>query len=297
MQASAFVHCTVTGKFSATVSVTYLVLRATMVRMYLPYFYQIFFTLFAMLTPEQLDHFSAKGYLILPALADSTYCESVLTLAGQALLADTAPIEYEADTRYPGAPASRDAEGGRTARRLLQAVARSTLIADWAKAEPLALALTQLLGEGARLSQVHHNCIMTKQPRFSSLTGWHRDSRYWQFARAELVSAWLALRNETLENGCLLVLPGSHLWAITPDQLDAALFLRADSTQNQRLLAQAVSVPLQQGDVLLFHSNLFHAAGCNQTSQTKFSMVFTYRAADNPPAPGSRSASLPEIDI
>ena len=250
-----------------------------------------------MLTKEQLKHFNTKGYLILPALADSEYCASVIALAEQALLADTAPIEYEADTRYPGAPVSRDAEGGQTARRLLQAVARSPLLADWATGKSLSLALHQLLGEGVRLSQVHHNCIMTKQPRFSSLTGWHRDSRYWQFQRAELVSVWLALRNETVENGCLLVLPGSHLWNVAPEQLDSALFLRADSTQNQQLLAQAVTVPLQQGDVLLFHSNLFHAAGCNQTTQTKLSMVFTYRAADNPPLPGSRSASIEEIEI
>ena len=62
-------------------------------------------------------------------------------------------------------------------------------------------------------------------------------------------------------------------------------------------LELAVTAPLRQGDVLLFHSNLFHAAGCNQTTATKFSMVFTYRAADNPPLPGSRSASLEEIEI
>lgn len=250
-----------------------------------------------MLTPEQLKHFTNNGYLVLRGLADSEYCTSVIALAEQALLADIAPIEYEADTRYPGAPISRDAEGGQTARRLLQAVSRSSLLADWASSGPLSQPLRQLLGEGARLSQVHHNCIMTKQPRFSSLTGWHRDSRYWQFQRAELISAWLALRDETVENGCLLVLPGSHLWTVTPDQLDGALFLRADLVKNQQLLAQAVSVPLQQGDTLLFHSNLFHAAGCNQTAQTKLSMVFTYRAADNPPLPGSRSASIDEIEI
>ena len=250
-----------------------------------------------MLTTEQLNHFTTNGYLILRELANSNYCTSVITLAEEALYAETAPIEYEADTRYPGAPISRDAEGGQTARRLLQAVSRSPLLAKWATSESLSQALRQLLGERPRLSQVHHNCIMTKQPRFSSLTGWHRDSRYWQFQRAELVSVWLALRNETVENGCLLVLPGSHLWTVTPDQLDSALFLRADSVQNQRLLAQAVAVPLQQGDVLLFHSNLFHAAGCNQTAQTKLSMVLTYRAADNLPVPGSRSASLEEIEI
>ena len=250
-----------------------------------------------MLTAQQIQQFSTDGYLVLPALSDASYCEAVVGLAQQELAAEAGPIEYEADTRYPGAPASRDAEGGRTARRLLQAVARSPLLADWASGAQLTAALRQLLGEGAALSQVHHNCIMTKQPRFSSITGWHRDSRYWQFQRAELISAWLALRDETVENGCLLVLPGSHRWTIQPEQLDAAQFLRADLAQNQALLQQAIAVPLKQGDALLFHSNLFHAAGCNQTAQTKFSMVFTYRAADNPPLADSRSASLPEIVI
>jgi phytanoyl-CoA hydroxylase len=104
---------------------------------------------------------------------------------------------------------------------------------------------------------LHHD----EQPQYSTATGWHRDSRYWHFARAELISAWLAYDNETVENGCLLVIPGSHQLPIDASQLDTAQFLRTDLPQNQALLAQASPVALQQGDVLLFHSNLFHAAG------------------------------------
>jgi phytanoyl-CoA hydroxylase len=248
-----------------------------------------------MLSLEQIRQFQQDGYLIMPNFSDGAYCESVIALAQQALIDEVMPIEFEADTRYPGAPLSLDAEGGRTARRLLQAYARSPLLAGWAQQEKLSQVLQQLLGAGARLSQAHHNCIMTKQARFSSLTGWHRDSRYWHFQRAELVSVWLALRDERLENGCLLVLPGSHRWDIKSAQLDAAQFLRADLSENQGLLSHAVAVPLRQGDVLLFSSNLFHAAGCNQTAQTKLSMVFTYRAADNVPMVNTRSSSLPEI--
>lgn len=250
-----------------------------------------------MLTPAQITQFQQQGFLVLPAFSTAEYCQQVLDFAQQQLDTVTLPIEYEADTRYPGAPISRDAEGGQTARRLLQAYARSSLLADWATQPALTSVLTQLLGDGVCMSQVHHNCIMTKQARFSSLTGWHRDSRYWHFQKPELISVWLALRDEKIENGCLLVLPNSHQWQIDAEQLDSAQFLRADIAGNQALLAQAQAVPLQQGDVLLFSSNLFHAAGCNQTSQTKFSMVFTYRAADNPPTPNTRSASLPEVQL
>lgn len=80
-------------------------------------------------------------------------------------------------------------------------------------------------------------------------------------------------------------------------QLDARQFLRTDLTKNTSLLDQTTAVPLRQGDLLLFHSNLFHAAGRNMTNKTKFSMVFTYRAGSNPPAAGSRSASKAEIAL
>lgn len=248
-----------------------------------------------MLTSEQIREFNNNGYLVLPAFSGAQFCESVVIFAKNELAQQAMPIEFEADTQYPGAPPSRAAEGGATSRRLLMASARNPMLRDWATTGALNKILHQLLGPDVVLSQAHHNCIMTKQPAFSSVTGWHRDSRYWNFARPDLVSAWLALGDEQVENGCLLVLPGSHQWAIDKDQLDARQFLRADLLKNKSLLDHTTAVPLRQGDLLLFHSNLFHAAGRNTTECTKFSMVFTYRSGDNLPKPGTRSVSKEEI--
>lgn len=250
-----------------------------------------------MLTPAQMHAFQRDGYIVVHAFSSPDFCAQVVAFAREELAREAMPIEFEADTRYPGAPESRTAEGGATARRLLMATERSAQLLAWATGEPLKSLLVQLLGDGAVLSQAHHNCIMTKQPAFSSRTGWHRDSRYWHFARPELVSAWLALGDEQPENGCLWVIPGSHRVAIESNQLDEYQFLRSDLTSNKALLDSALPVPLAQGDLLLFHSNLFHAAGRNTTGMTKFSMVFTYRAADNLPKPGSRSALKPEIPL
>jgi phytanoyl-CoA hydroxylase len=155
--------------------------------------------------------------------------------------------------------------------------------------------LQQLLGPQVVMPLAHHNCIMTKQPRYSSETGWHQDIRYWAFERPELVSTWLALGRETRENGCLYVIPGTHTLSISRDRLDEALFLRPELTQNAALIAQKVPVALEPGDVLFFHCRTFHAAGRNRAEQTKFSVVFTFRPADNLPKPGTRSASMPEL--
>lgn len=248
-----------------------------------------------MLTPAQVIEFSTNGFVVLPEFSTEQFCNEVVAFAVDELQHQVMPIEFEADVQYPGAPVSRSAEGGATARRLLMASARSPRLRAWATGLPLSPILHQLLGQTVYLSQAHHNCIMTKQPAYSSMTGWHRDSRYWNFDRANLVSAWLALGNEQAENGCLWVIPGSHRLGIDADQLDEKQFLKMDSVKNKSLLQQAVEVPLRQGDLLLFHSNLFHAAGRNTTDKPKFSMVFTYRSGDNPPKPNTRSTSQPEL--
>jgi phytanoyl-CoA hydroxylase len=80
-------------------------------------------------------------------------------------------------------------------------------------------------------------------------------------------------------------------------ELDEAQFLRTDEPGNAALFATRVAVELDPGDVLFFHSRLFHAAGNNQTSETKLSVVHTYHASDNRPLPGTRSASLPDVAL
>lgn len=250
-----------------------------------------------MLTTEQILNFKKNGYVVLPGFAEQAFCAEIIAIAERDINKQIMPIEYEADTHYPGAPLSRAAEGGGTARRLLGAGARHPLLASWATNDSLRVILFQLLGRSVYLSQAHHNCIMTKQPEYSSTTGWHRDSRYWSFERAELISAWLALGDEMPENGCLWVVPNSQRWEIEPHQLDNNQFLNMDSAKNKDLLARATPVVLNQGDLLLFHSNLFHAAGRNTTNKPKFSLVFTYYSGDNMPKRGTRSFGKGDIPL
>lgn len=250
-----------------------------------------------MLSVTEIERFAADGYLILRGLVDAERCSAMVKVAQAALREGTGPAEYEADVHYPGAPPSRAAPGGGTVRRLLQAYARHPLFREWALDPAPVRGIRALLGAHLVLPQAHHNCVMTKQPQFSSDTGWHQDIRYWSFARPDLISVWLALTPETPENGCLYLLPGTHKTEIAPERLDKALFLRSELAENQRLIAARAAAQLDPGDVLFFHARVFHAASRNQTDRTKFSLVYTYRPADNLPLPGTRSASMPEISI
>lgn len=246
---------------------------------------------------DEIAAFNEHGYAIVRGLARAERCAAMKAVAEQHLAYAVQPVEYEADVHYPGAPASYDAPGGHTIRRLLQAYARDPVFAQWATNAGIVTRLHQLLGAHVMLSQAHHNCIMTKQPRFSSETLWHRDLRYWAFEKPALISVWLALGKETVENGCLLVLPGTHTMTFNTEQLDDKQFLRTDAAANQPLLRTQVPVELEAGDVLFFHCQLFHAAGNNRTRGIKYSPVFTYHTADNHPLAGTRSNSLPDIPL
>jgi phytanoyl-CoA hydroxylase len=249
------------------------------------------------LSTRERDAFQREGYLVLRERV-STECVSALrTEALSQLAAGTGPAEYEADLHYPGAPVSRAAPGGNTARRLLQAYDRGALFRDWAAAPAVVDPLRQLLGPTVMLSRAHHNCVMTKQPRYSSVTGWHHDIRYWSFERPELISVWLALGREYSDNGCLSFLPGTHGLEIEAQRLDRELFLREDLPENQALIATRQTPELQPGDVVLFHCRTFHAAGSNHTDAVKLSLVYTYHTADNHPLPGTRSASVPSVAV
>ncbi len=250
----------------------------------------------SILSTAEIEQFREQGYLIVRGLIPDDIRQAMVAVTQAGLTEEIPPVEFEAEVHYPGAPASLADEGGRTVRRLKQAYSRHPVFGEWMCTAPLAGRLQQLFG-GQRVVMplAHHNCVMTKQPRFSSDTLWHQDIRYWSYARPELISVWLALGTESPENGCLWVIPGSHRMSFQPEQFDAALFFRTDLAENQALIETRVPVELQPGDVLFFHSLTFHAASKNFTQQPKFSAVFTFRPADNPPQPGSRSAAAAEL--
>ena len=199
-------------------------------------------------SPEDVLFFQEQGFVVARGLVNSVWLDRMRLVTREHLERELPPVEFEAEVHYPGAPDSLDAPGGRTVRRLKQALTRDIVFTEWVCQLDIVRRLEQLLGGRVVMPLAHHNCIMTKQPKHSSETGWHQDVRYWNFARPDLVSVWLALGTERPENGCLWVIPGSHRVAMERSQLDAALFFRKDHPENQTLLDAAIPVELAPGE-------------------------------------------------
>jgi ectoine hydroxylase-related dioxygenase (phytanoyl-CoA dioxygenase family) len=71
--------------------------------------------------------------------------------------------------------------------------------------------VSQLIG--ADTIRVWHDQIQVKPPKIGGPTIWHQDHPYWPVIQpADLVSAWVAIEDATIENGCMWMVPQSHKW-------------------------------------------------------------------------------------
>ena len=114
----------------------------------------------------------------------------------------------------------------------------------------------------------------------------HQDERFIPTRDRSLVTAWIALEDARIENGCLRVIPGSHrpsiLWPMRKHnnpELDRAEELFGFPYQP----TDAVPVEIAAGSVIFFDGYLIHGSFPNHTQgDTRRSLLYVYASAHTP---------------
>jgi len=110
--------------------------------------------------------------------------------------------------------------------------------------------------------------------------GWHQDSARIQVDPC-FVIVYLALTEQTVRNGCLEVIPGSHTEVrqfdtiANPDGQAQRLVARTrnvDETKSERL-------ELAAGEMAIFSGNLVHRSGLNRSAQKRIALLTDYTAS------------------
>ncbi|RXJ65412.1 phytanoyl-CoA dioxygenase [Halarcobacter ebronensis] len=234
------------------------------------------------LTEEQLKKFNHDGFLIIKNFAPKELCDKILEKAKEHLEKKQAPIESEQEYMNLN-------ENKITVRRLRQVFNREEIFKEWMTYKEIRPMLKQVLGDTPVLTLAHHNSIMTKMPFESTRTFWHQDRRYWNFENDNLVSVWLALGDEYLENGLLEFIPKTHKMDFSKDRFDEASNFLDEHEENKKLIEERVHQNLEKGDIVLFHCQTLHHASKNKTEKPKISFVYTVKAQSNKPIKGTRS--------
>jgi phytanoyl-CoA hydroxylase len=131
--------------------------------------------------------------------------------------------------------------------------------------------IRQVIGEEVVLKGA---MALSKPPFIGSEKPWHQDNAYFNWLPlGKVATAWIALDDATVENGCMHVIPGGHTLGalkhyhtidceILPDRIDRT---------------QAVPLPMKAGGVMFFSAMLPHQTPPNQTSGRRRALQLQYR--------------------
>ena len=130
-----------------------------------------------------------------------------------------------------------------------------------------------------------HAKLMQKRPQSGGRWEWHQDYGYWYedgFLRPDMASCYIALEDATESNGCLQVVPGSHLYG----RLEHHFVGEQQGADRPRVDAivqrQGVrACELKAGDALFFHANLLHMSGPNTSKRSRLGLITSFFRRDN----------------
>jgi hypothetical protein len=136
---------------------------------------------------------------------------------------------------------------------------------------------------------VWRTTFFVKQGHDPGYVGWHQDSAYWGLSPLDVVTAWLALTDSTPENGCVRVMPGSHLLPERPHVLGTDQrnqLLRGQEIEGGVASELARDVGLAAGQFSLHHVGIIHGSGANRSDGLRAGLAIRYLAPHVRPAAG-----------
>ena len=141
-------------------------------------------------------------------------------------------------------------------------------------------AVGQLLGPNVMIRNAD---IFVKGPRASKEIRWHTDTTASTEEAGRMLTAWLALTDSTVKNGCLQWATGSHEVPLPPEVKDKHSL--ALSPESFSLISDLPKVPniVRPGQLSLHHFRTIHRSGGNVTHFPRVGLVIRFMACDASP--------------
>jgi chlorinating enzyme len=122
-----------------------------------------------------------------------------------------------------------------------------------------------------------------KFPHDKAFVSWHQDATYWGLTPPNVTTAWIALTESTPANGCMRVIPGTHLGALLPQRETYAernMLSRGQEIAVTVDESQAVALELMPGEFSLHHVGIVHGSGPNDSCAPRIGIAVRYISPD-----------------
>ena len=135
--------------------------------------------------------------------------------------------------------------------------------------------VSQLIGYGLRCNG---NKLNMKLPEIGSPVEWHQDWGFYPHTNDDLLAVGICIDDMTIENGALLVVPGSHRGPIFDHHYEGHFSgAITDPAFDDK---SAVPVVLKAGGISIHHARTIHGSTPNRSKHPRRLLLFQYCAID-----------------
>lgn len=132
-----------------------------------------------------------------------------------------------------------------------------------------------------------HSKLVRKPPHDPGYVDWHQGHGYWYEDGClfpSFVTCTISITPSTPANGCLQIIPKSHLMGRI-EHIPTGNSTACDPSYIQAALKKldVVDCEMNAGDAVFFHANTIHGSQANQTDKARVLMHCHYNAASNEP--------------
>ncbi|MBI3910391.1 MAG: phytanoyl-CoA dioxygenase family protein [Armatimonadetes bacterium] len=232
-----------------------------------------------MLTREQIASYQTNGYLVVEnVISDEMVAQARAVIEGfiersRAVTENDAVFDLEPG-HSPDAPKLR---------RLKDPVKQHPIFEEIMRSERILDVVADLIGPNIRFQASKLNM---KSAEFGSPVEWHQDIAFYPHTNDDLLAVGMALDDCTLENGCMLMIPGSHNGPVLNHHQDGIFVGAIDGERDQIDLSHAVPVLVKAGGMSVHHVRTLHGSAPNRSDKPRRLLLFQYTAVDAWPLSG-----------
>jgi ectoine hydroxylase-related dioxygenase (phytanoyl-CoA dioxygenase family) len=139
-------------------------------------------------------------------------------------------------------------------------------------------AVEALIGPNLLLMGSHFFC---KYGPTEAFVAWHQDVTYWGLEPQLAVSAWYAVDDSDAGNGCMQVIPRTHLDGIrshgkSSDSAGNLLSVNQAVEVTNEELQNVVNIELKAGEISLHHGLTLHGSPPNRSTRRRCGLAMIY---------------------
>ena len=134
-----------------------------------------------------------------------------------------------------------------------------------------------LIGPDIMLLATHFFCKYGPKEKF---VAWHQDVTYWGLEPPDAVTAWYAIDDSDVGNGCMRVIPSSHHKGVQEhgksDQEGNLLSINQEVPVTESDAETAVDLILKAGEMSIHHGQIIHGSLPNHSTRRRCGLTIRY---------------------